>query len=206
VEVWSKTAEGKTTVAIAFGGTIASSLKDWFSNLRWFIPFRSDEYTQIVESVAPEFAKLFVRKAADPAWAVLKQPTIVTTGQSLGGGLAQRFAYALPDEPGVPRVAQVYAFDPSPVSGYYSVKDATLRERNTATLSINRIYERGEILAIVRSVASLFHPPSVDRASIRGVRYNLLPTRNPILGHSIPELACKLNDVADGRPMNATAP
>jgi pimeloyl-ACP methyl ester carboxylesterase len=121
----------------------------------------------------------------------LKDATIYSTGHSLGGGLAQQFAYSLPRNSRQRRVAQVYAFDPSPVTGFYSV-DAALRDMNKAELCIDRIYERGEVLAILRSLTSLFIKPSASSPSIRGVRYSLFVSVDPIRSHSILELASKI--------------
>jgi hypothetical protein len=89
----------------------------------------------------------------------------------------------------------VFAFDPSPVTGYYSVEKA-IREHNRKTLSIDRIYERGEILAIVRSLTSVVVMPSETSPTIRGVRFSLFYPANPIAGHSMSELACRLNTAA----------
>ncbi len=64
-------------------------------------------------------------------------------------------------------------------------------------LNIDRIYERHEILAVVRSFTSLFVPPSKADPSIRGVRYNFFGSINPIYDHSILELAEKLQAASD---------
>src|SRR5262249_20430853 len=97
VEVWSK--PNPPSVAVAFGGTVFKSGKDWLSNFRWFIPWNDDEYTQIVSKVAPAFADEFRRRADSSEAASLKGAKIYSTGHSLGGGLAQQFAYALPVDP-----------------------------------------------------------------------------------------------------------
>jgi hypothetical protein len=55
--------------------------------------------------------------------------TFCATGHSLRGGLAQQLAYAQRSVKDLPRITMVYAFDPSPVTGFYSV-DETLREKN----------------------------------------------------------------------------
>ena len=198
VEVWSQPG-ARPRVAVAFGGTEFKNLKDWMSNLRWFIPIRNDEYTQIVKQIAPAFVDAFAGRAAQPAWAYLKDATVSSTGHSLGGGLAQQFAYALPLR-APRRVTQVFAFDPSPVTGFYSVA-AEVRDVNKTGLLIDRIYERDEILASVRSVLAVVYPPSAADPSLRGVRFNAFDTRNPLSGHSIAELACRLGDAAArGRP------
>jgi hypothetical protein len=167
VEVWENAARG--AVAVAFGGTVFDDPRDWLSNLRWFIPHHDDEYTLVVRTFAPAFAEEYKRRFADSS-----RPVLFSTGHSLGGGLAQQFAYALPVDPAgiVPRVSEVYAFDPSPVTGYFSVAP-NLRESNSRDLSIDRIYERGEILALVRSLMSLVQKASAQQPAIGGTRYSL---------------------------------
>jgi Lipase (class 3) len=190
VEVWTN--PSRNSLAVTFGGTVASSGKDWKSNLRWFIPRHNDEYSQIVKEFGPAFVKEFLRRRQEPTWAFLSHAAIFSTGHSLGGGLAQQFAYSLPENSEVPRVKKVFAFDPSPVTGFFTVHSAT-RNNNKKDLAIDRIYERGEILAIIRSFTNFIDPPSATNPTIRQVRYNLFPRVNPISGHSMSELACKLD-------------
>jgi hypothetical protein len=192
VEVWTR--QSPAQIAVAFGGTLTFSLKDWRSNLRWFIFKHNHEYTKIVKQVAPAFADEFTKRYTENAWAFLKQAQLYTTGHSLGGGLAQQFAYALNMNDVVPRVAHVFAFDPSPVTGFYSVDKAT-RDYNKKNLQIDRIYERREILAGVRSLLAFFYPPKAHDPEIRGVRYDLIPTSNPIKEHSISEFARRLSEI-----------
>jgi hypothetical protein len=64
-------------------------------------------------------------------------------------------------------------------------------------MSIDRIYERGEILAILRSLMSLIYKASAINPVIRGVRYRVFRAWNAIAAHSIVELAIKL-DAAKG--------
>jgi hypothetical protein len=193
VEVWANSS--RNAVALAFGGTVFKSGKDWKSNLRWFLPRHDDEYTVIVKEFGPAFAKEFVRRKAQPEWNFLQHASIFATGHSLGGGLAQQFAYSLPMNFDVPRVKKVFAFDPSPVTGFYSL-DATTRINNSQSLAIDRIYERGEVLALFRSLENFVYPPSASTPTIRQVRYNLFYSHNPIGGHSIAELACKLDEAS----------
>ena len=199
-QVWIKKSEN--AVAVTFGGTVVGNEKDWISNLRWFIPFHEDEYTETVRIFGPAFAEEFAKDIRGQ----IPEPALVrlySTGHSLGGGLAQQFAYSLPVRPNVPRVYKVFAYDPSPVTGYFSV-NSTVRRRNKTGLLIDRIYERGEILAYVRSIINFFHTPSAKNAEIRQVRYNLFDTVNPFSGHSISELAAKLWDLI--YPPSAKAP
>jgi len=190
VEVWENAARG--VLAVAFGGTVFNNEKDWLSNLRWFIPGHQDEYTQVVQTFAPAFAEEYRRRFAGSA-----RPALISTGHSLGGGLAQQFAYSLPADPtgAVPRVTEVYAFDPSPVTGFFSVARA-LRDANKRGLTIDRIYERGEILALTRSLMSLAVKPTAQDPVLEGTRYSLFYGWNPIADHSMVQLAYKIDRAA----------
>jgi len=196
IEVWYR--QDPPAVAVAFGGTVINNRNDWLSNLRWFLPAHKDEYSETVQEFAPAFAKEYTNRlhSGGAQWGFLRDAKLYAAGHSLGGGLAQQFAYALPTTfADLPPVYQVYAFDPSPVTGFYSVDLAT-REKNRKSLSIDRVYERGEILAIARSFTSLFVPPSASSPTIRGVRYALFYPNDPISGHSMPHLVCRMYDAS----------
>lgn len=195
VKVWGNSE--RKAVAVAFGGTVFTSGKDWKSNLRWFTFKHNDEYTQLVELFVPAFINKFHKLSNEDGWRYLPNATFYATGHSLGGGLAQELAYALTVDSTVPRFTQLYVFDPSPVTGYFSVNSDT-RDSNKRTLAIDRIYERGEILALPRALVSLILPPSEDNPRIWQYRYNLF-SRSPITGHSIDELASGLADAAAGK-------
>jgi hypothetical protein len=189
VQVWER--NDPPAVAVTFGGTVFNNDADWRANLRWFIPGQRDEYTDVVQKFAPAFAVELKRRSQTMNAARFSELTLFSTGHSLGGGLAQQFAYSVPLDC-VRRVKQVYAFDPSPVTGFFSV-EPKLRDENKTGLLIDRIYERGEILALLRSLTSLFYKPSTINAAIRGVRYWLFDAWNPIAAHSILELAEKID-------------
>ena len=178
-------------------GPFFANITDWYANLRWFFPHKQDEYTVVVKTFGKAFVEEYLKRSVEPEWTFLGQAKLYSTGHSLGGGLAQQFAYSLPLNANVPRVTQVFAFDPSPVTGFFSV-GKVLRTTNAQNLKIDRIYERGEILAYFRSLTNFFAPPSASHPAIRQVRYNLFHTVNPVSGHSIAELACKLHDVCSG--------
>ncbi|AQH00428.1 hypothetical protein A9R05_15620 [Burkholderia sp. KK1] len=154
-EVWSN--EDKGQVIVAFGGTAASSMNDWKANLRWLLaPLHpTDEYSVLTDTFVPTFITEYERRAAEPQWAWLKKARVIATGHSLGGGLAQRFAYSLSAKSGVPAVKVVYAFDPSPVSGKRSSPNFA---EQADGLTIYRIYNRGEILASLRSLLHFGNP------------------------------------------------
>lgn len=193
-EVWSNSSE--KVVAVAFGGTEFRNIDDWRANLRWFMPVRHDEYSMVVNVFGPAFVKAYIKhKNGDMPF--LSNAGLYATGHSLGAGLAEEFAYSLPINPEVPRVRKVFAFDPTPVTGFTSIRKA-VRDANKQNLNIDRIYERGEILAILRSITNFFHIPPACHPRVRQVRYQLFYTVNVIHGHSIPELACKLYEVSNG--------
>jgi len=194
VEVWER--HDPAAVVVAFGGTVFTSHDDWLANLRWFVPWHTDAYTHVVEQLGPAFARRYAERLTDPTAQHLKNAKLYATGHSLGGGLAQQFAYALPQSSVVPRVHTVAAFDPSPVTGYYRV-DGARRGENERDLGIDRIFERGEVLAALRSFINLVHPPSAAHPSVRTVRYQLFYALNPIAGHSMGKLACRLYEASD---------
>lgn len=197
LEVWKKA--DHSALAVAFGGTVATSWRDWVSNLRWFLPKHHDEYTLLVSKFVPDFVTTFKEEFTQT------QPVIYSTGHSLGGGLAQQFAYALPNElqkEGVklPRVIQVYAFDPSPVTGFYSL-ERNIRMQNAKGLKTDRVLERGEVLAFVRSILALFRPPSKINPAVRAIRYNFMGRVLPIRAHNMEKLAQALYETTHaGQP------
>lgn len=145
-EVWSNKAEKKAIVA--FGGTAA--MADIAANARWFLPFgEPTAYEVLTNSYVPAFIEAYKKRASEPDGDWLKRAQVISTGHSLGGGLAQRFAYSLVPTPDVPGVKEVYGFNPSPVSGKRGVKGFAKQANG---LTIYRIYNRREILATVRSI------------------------------------------------------
>lgn len=201
-EVWYN--RKQNIVAVAFGGTVFTSGRDWTANLRWFVPGdRNDEYTVLVRRFIPALRDKFIALSARPEYEALASSRLVVTGHSLGGGLAQQFAYALVQDDHLPRVSKVYAFDPSPVTGYYSV-DGTLLDHNRKDLQIERIYERGEVLASLRSILSVVYPLSALDPAISEVRYNLADG-DPVTQHSIAKLARGLTKAA-GMDMKGDMP
>jgi hypothetical protein len=95
VQVWER--EDPPAVAVTFGGTVFNNDADWRANLRWFLPGRKgDEYTAVVQTFAPAFELEFKRRAQSMDTERLSKLVLYSTGHSLGGGLAQQFAYSLP--------------------------------------------------------------------------------------------------------------
>jgi pimeloyl-ACP methyl ester carboxylesterase len=191
-DIW-ETVAAPRAVAIAFRGTRFEDRMAWKANLRWvcrFLPRYEDQYTVVVKDVAVAFVERL---------ASLNVDDVIATGHSLGGGLAQQFAYALPRSSSsgvkVPRVSRVYAFAPSLVTGWYSVEKDT-REHNAKDLLIDRIFDHGEILAFFRLLQSYVYPPSPRSPAVREIRFNLIPSFNNIRNHSMLELAHGLRAAA----------
>jgi len=202
VEVWEKHASDPPVIAVVFRGTEVTSWKDWESNLRWFlwfVPWHEDQYTVVSKRVGQEFVDRLVQRRPDLGRTDIKPIRVVATGHSLGGGLAQHLSYSMPPTSSngiaVPRVSGVYAFDPSPVTGWYSV-EGELREANAADLRIDRVFEHGEILAYIRLLLSYVHPPPATHPSVREIRYNFVRSANLFSSHSMRLLACALIDAS----------
>ena len=184
--------QNKDRIAIVFRGTEFTSWRDWKSNLRWFriarlLPFVKDQYTVIAERVGKEFIDAVIEKQ-------LEECQIIATGHSLGGGLAQHFAYSLPyiktGNKKPIKVAKVYTFDPSPVTGWSTA--GTRKHDNVKTLYIDRAFEHGEVLAYIRLLISYVYPPPALDPSVREIRFNVVETFNPFKNHSMRLLAVAL--------------
>jgi pimeloyl-ACP methyl ester carboxylesterase len=204
MEVWEKDTS-PPVVAVVFRGTEFTSWGDWRSNLRWFawlarfIPLYKDQYSIVAQEAGKEVLEN-LKKRIENGRDRYKDVRIITTGHSLGGGLAQHLAYSLPsiessDGSVLPRVSNVYAFDPSPVTGWFSVK-SDLRSVNVKGLKIDRIFEHGEILAYLRLIMSYVNPPTANDPAIREIRYNFVDSINPFSSHLMRLIACALIDAS----------
>ncbi len=146
-QVWARTRfphrdnEACSEVSIAFRGT-TGSFGDWTSKGDQIVGWTTDDYyhqlRRNIDAIMKKVAALDCYRRAR------SRPQIVTVGHSLGGGLAQLAALAT--GPKSPQVAKVFAFDPSPVTGYNLV-DARLLKANARRLTIDRIHETGEVLS-----------------------------------------------------------
>jgi lipase (class 3) len=181
-EVWEKIDAEQTIVTLVFRGT--DDTADWWANLRWvtrYVPFVRDQYMQ-VQSLTPLLVDAIHKRHQG------RNIRIVTTGHSLGGGLAHQAAYISDC------IKDVFAFDSSPVTGFYSVPDPP-RSKNAIGIVVRRIYERGEILASFRHVARWFNPLSMKDPEIIEIRFNL-SRGAAITQHNMRTLAYKLKEKA----------
>lgn len=208
LEVLERDEDPHTIVAV-FEGTNFSELPDWKANLRWFlrfIPGYRDQYTIAAGDVADEFYDEIASRIKKNQ-AVLREGklysssghpvSIVATGHSLGGSLAQHFAYTFRQEPvdsmGL-KVSEVFAFDPSPVTGWFSAADPP-RTYNATNLIVNRMFEHGEVLSYLRLLTSRL-AVSEENPAIWEYRYNFKKEVNVIKNHSMRRLACGLIQAA----------
>jgi len=199
-EVWAH--RGRGEVVVAFGGTAVSSLEDWKSNAHWLLQPLGirDAYDVLSDSFIPAFKQEYLRRSALAGGGWLKNARVIPVGHSLGGGLAQRLAYSLWYEKALPAAKEVYAFNPSPVSGKRSTADYGRQpkaEQPYKGLVIYRVYNRGEILASLRSVLQLGNPnKQYEGQTWVDLRYRdnwswrvLLPSGS-VHAHGMQDLAC----------------
>lgn len=188
-EAWGLNEESdETIVAIVLRGTEFSNLDDWGANFRWFIKGVNkttfDHYDHLGEIDSAMIDAIKNHYSSGD-----KKLKIVSTGHSLGGGLAQYMAYSIPE------INFVYAFDPSPVTGYYDVKPRKRRVENKKDAKIYRIYESGEGLSFARKFMTILYPAPLfktkDPAIIR-IRFDFKTGKGSVGQHSMEDLAKSL--------------
>ncbi len=174
VQVWARKGVRCPEAVVAFRGTVGGKQGDWESNFHWILrafPIY-DQYDQVRDHVGDFIGHIEREKC------YRRGPTQITAiGHSLGGGLAQLAAYS------DPRIRRVYAFDPSMVTGYYSVNPAN-RDQTVKGLRMERVFEHGEILAYGRYIMRQFIPPSPCNPRVVSVRFNVIHG-SPIAQHSL---------------------
>ena len=174
VQVWVNDPARCTEAVIAFRGTDGGDEGDFVSNLHWLtraLPVY-DQYDEVRDHIGDFLGNITRHRC------YLEGRTQITAvGHSLGGGLAQLASYA--DR----RIGRVYAFDPSMVTGYFSVDRAAL-EANVQGHRAERIFEHGEILAYIRLLMRQFIPRSGCNPRIVSVRFNVLKG-NGIFQHGL---------------------
>lgn len=162
LRVWERTTDTKKEVTIAFRGTWG--FKDWvYGNAHWFTRFlpMDDQYSRARASVKKVFQH-YADQTKEP-------PHYVTTGHSLGGGLAQHILYSNPK-----RVVQAITFDPSSVTGFADQTvdnqiagcscDASVTDGEPR---IYRVYDAYEILSNLRIFHKIFFPPERHVQEVR---------------------------------------
>jgi hypothetical protein len=194
--VWARTRfpradrEVCTEVSIAFRGTVGLNRWDWLSNADRFGTPYDDYYHQLQRNIDGILTKI---KGLDCYRQASHKPRIVSTGPSLGGGLAQ-FAALASKVNGSARISKVFAFDPSPVTGARLIK-AKVRSQNGEGLTIDRIYQDGEILSYARSAIQEYPPAgSVCNPIVRTVKVDAVPGSSAFGLHGMSPLAVQIVD------------
>jgi pimeloyl-ACP methyl ester carboxylesterase len=187
VQIWARKGAKCPEVVIAFRGTVGGDKGDWESNFHWILrafPIY-DQYEQVRDHISDFIGRI----ERDPCYRA-GRTQITAVGHSLGGGLAQLAAYS--DR----RIRRVYGFDPSMVTGFYSV-DPQGRDRNVKGLRMERIYEFGEVLAYGRLIMLHYIPLSPCNPRVVSVRFRVFHGA-PIALHSLGDLDNGLLRVARG--------
>jgi len=193
VQIWARKGAPCPEVVIVFRGTVGGDKGDWESNFHWILrafPIY-DQYDQVRDHVGD-----FIGRAERDKCYRAGATEIVAVGHSLGGGLAQLAAYS--DR----RIRRVYAFDPSMVTGYYSV-DPPNRDRIVQGLRMERIYEFGEVLAYGRLIMLHYIPLSPCNPRVVSVRFRVFQGA-PIALHSLTDLDNGLLRIARGSEPEAS--
>lgn len=183
-DIWTN--QSSNAAAIVFRGT--AKWQDWWSNAHWltrFVPKINNHYKQVSHMVDETISQLDAKLGTDYK--------LYTTGHSLGGGLAQLFAYQ-----SLHRVEFVCAFHPTPVTGYNQV-DPDRLEKTERGLHIARVFEHGEVLAYARLLMRKLYTVTTINPRISEFRTNFL-TGGFITQHSIAAFANKYQTLSKDNP------
>jgi len=198
VQVWESKQQDK--IMVAFGGT--HNAADFKADFRWaeeFFIHPNDQYSVLFCEFTAAFIAAY--KKRQNARHGSQAPQIIATGHSLGGGLAQGFAYAIElAEDADVRVTDVIAFDPSPVTGG---RELPGWRHIAKSVHIQRVYNRGEILAILRGVFNATMPPRPNSAQFTDIRFAAdwrweqpLSVLGTVRAHLLRPLACTMLEQA----------
>lgn len=183
IEVWGD--EESKTIAIVFRGTV-HSLSSWNANFHWlskFLPIKN-QYEETQALIPDLVSQITAQIGLDY--------TIITTGHSLGGGLAQYANYL--DK----NIRYSFVFNSSPVTGWRDVKWND-RQSNTIDSRIYRLYERGEILQFLRffvKISYLFNPRPNTNPYFVEHRLNLTML-GVITSHNMTDIALGLQTIKE---------
>jgi pimeloyl-ACP methyl ester carboxylesterase len=183
---------GCSEVSIAFRGTTGAK-SDWASNFHQVSKYVVDDYYR---QLRRNYVPIMKRIAALPCYS---ETQIVSVGHSLGAGLAQMHALAHPaNRPELPRVAKVFAFNPSGVTGA-DLLDRRAMLQSAKGLEIDRVFQNGEVLTVFRKTDQQFPASSLPGCDpfVRTVEYGLFQKAGPVDLHSMTGFARELVHLAD---------
>jgi len=200
-DIWKRNAGNRKEYVIAFRGTEATDPADWLANFRWFRWARytaADQYTNARIESKNELRKLISE-------AEIHNSRVVTTGHSLGGGIAQGVFYSDTDY-----IDQAVVFDTSPVTGFLELdrdtrdKYKSLPYRETFPRDrVVRVYQRGEILQYVRNFTQTFYRP---HPLVHEVEFDMAFGSGFITKHNMGLLAKEIEKKANESGGAASAP
>jgi pimeloyl-ACP methyl ester carboxylesterase len=179
-------------VSIAFRGTTGAK-SDWVSNFHQGSKYFFDDYYR---QLRRNYIPIMKRIAALPCYS---ETQIVSVGHSLGAGLAQMHALAHPaNRPDLPRVAKVFSFNPSGVTGADLLDHRTMLQ-NAKGLEIDRVFQNGEVLTFFREHDQQFPASSLQGCDpfVRTVEYGLFQKAGAIDLHSMTGFARELVHLSD---------
>jgi hypothetical protein len=192
LDVWENKSVSPREVVLAFEGS-NPELEDWLTNLRMLRFLNRSRHADQYEFVRPLASDIIDRMTQGEKAGDVR---IVTTGHSLGGGLAQCVLYANAYRRDHP-VDQAIVFNSTPVTGFFDSKDnreifQSLQCRKTFPhFRIMRVFERGEILEFFRATTDLFKNPD---GLIHSLKFDSKDKNNFISQHSILMLAETIRD------------
>lgn len=200
--VWKRTVKDQTYVVIAFRGT--GGAKDWiYGNFWWLTRLLPETQYSRAQAHARRIIQHFEEE--EKAFGRKNPPVFITTGHSLGGGLAQHVLYAFPRQ-----VSQAIVFAPSSVTGFSAMEkqqkidgcscDESVLPAHFPKLypeaRIIRVYEQNEILANIRFPHKLLFPPE---RHVQEVRFAFQKDQGtPLSRHRMIDFAQNLYDMSLG--------
>jgi hypothetical protein len=171
-----------TEVSIAFRGT--TGFADYVSSGYRFTGWAVDtEYHQLQRNVDAIIGRI----TGLPCYRT-ETTQIVSVGHSLGAGLAELAAFAPRKDP---RIAKVFAFNPSSESGHTLVDQTTLDKnvgseaQRGSSLEVDIVYQPGEALEEVREIDQQFPLDKRCYPLVRTVRFDVSHERGLGAQHAI---------------------